>query len=176
MRNYFKKLSTFVFLIFIITILMTGCNNSFVISESIIEKNIIYDKDKFKYYIYDGNTRKDFLIKYHQRSCSIFCIIPNKDKKLLASKISTRKSKSYPTNSAIKNVIMPQRFIVLISGNKVVYNLESPDFTSIQWINNHHLLIIRKHQKLVINENGQVISDKHYRDDQLKLAPKETIY
>ena len=71
---------------------------------------------------------------------------------------------------------MPARFIVLVSSDKVIYSLEAPDFTSIQWIDNYHLLIVRQYQRLIINEKGQVISDKHYKENQLRLEPHETIY
>lgn len=175
LSKLYKK-TRFLIIIIIFVVLLSGCNSDFKVTGNVNGKQIIYDKSKFRYYIQENGVQRVFLIKYKDRSCPIYYVIQNKDKKLAAFRIATFNSKKYVLKNPLKFVIMPQRFVVLVSDSKIIYKLEIPDFTSIQWVDNHHLLIVRQYQRLIINEKGQVISDKHYKKDQLELVPHETIH
>lgn len=158
-----------IFMFIICVSLLFGCS-SFQINENLEGKNIIYDSSKFSYFIQENGVKSPLLVKYRQKVCAVFCVLQNNDKTHAVLKVETLTSKVY------HGVKMPQRFILLVSKNRVIYNLESPDLTSIQWMDNKQFLIIREHQRLVIDKNGKVISDQSCNKSLLKQAPHNTVF
>ena len=154
---------------FIICLLLVGCS-SFQINENINGKKIIFDNTKFLHLIQENGITRPLVVKYNQKVCAVFCVIQNNDKTNAVLKVSTLTSKTY------HRIRMPQRFILLVSKNRVIYNLESPDLTSIQWIDNNQFLIIREHQRLIIDKSGKVISNEGSKNDLLKQAPHDTVF
>ncbi|HBF38575.1 MAG TPA: hypothetical protein DDW50_14810 [Firmicutes bacterium] len=171
MRKNLQRLKWLLPVIFILIldVFLFG-RNTFWINTDVTGKKVVFSNTRFCYFIMEQETEKPLIVKYNQKICAVFCVIQNKPKTRAIVKVSTLSSKLY------HQIWMPQRFILLVSKNKVIYHLEAPDLTSIQWIDNNRWLIIRERERLIINKNGKVISRQSCSSHLLRQAPHETIF
>ena len=162
------KILTISIVLFLVIGFILG-QNGFKIKQDYANTTIV--NDNYKYYIKETNSRAD--IFYKGRRCSIHYATQNKDKSLTAMKVACIPFTTIVLTKNFRIIRVPLRYVILISGKKIIYKVKNPTICSLKWINSDKLQIILPYEKVIVDKRGKIIERTKYKQNQINLLPED---